>query len=71
MSIISTALIMIVAFPKVVSKSAFGLTVADLRAYLPLAGIGMSWVVPALVGLVVGLLVHFIRRGNLPELVEE
>lgn len=62
---------MIVAFPKVVSKSAFGLTVADLRAYLPLAGIGMSWVVPALVGLVVGLLVHFIRRGNLPELVEE
>ncbi|GAA2968324.1 branched-chain amino acid transport protein [Ligilactobacillus murinus DSM 20452 = NBRC 14221] len=62
---------MIVAFPKVVSQSAFGLTVADLRAYLPLAGIGMSWVVPALVGLVVGLLVHFIRRGNLPELVEE
>ena len=62
---------MIVAFPKVVSHSTFGLAVGNLRAHLPLASIGMSWIVPALVGLVVGLLVHFVRRNSLPEMVEE
>ena len=62
---------MVVAFPKVVSQSAFGLSVAGLRSYLPLASIGMSWAVPALVGLVVGLLLHFVRRGKLPEMVSE
>ena len=62
---------MIVAFPKVVSQSQVGLVVADMRSYLPLASIGMSWAVPALVGLVVGLVLHFVRRGSLPELSEE
>ena len=62
---------MIVAFPKVVSQSHIGLAVAGMRSYLPLASIGMSWAVPALVGLVVGLVLHFVRRSNLPELVED
>ena len=62
---------MIVAFPKVVSQSSFGLSIAGLRAYLPFANIGMSWVVPALVGLVVGLCLHFVRRGKLPEMISE
>lgn len=62
---------MIVAFPKVVSQSHVGLAVAGMRSYLPLANIGMSWAVPALVGLVVGLVLHFVRRSNLPELVED
>lgn len=62
---------MVVAFPKVVSQSAFGLSVANLRSFLPLASVGMSWAVPALVGLVVGLLIHFMRRSSLPEMVEE
>lgn len=62
---------MIVAFPKVVSQSHVGLAVAGMRSYLPLASIGMSWAVPALVGLVVGLVLHFVRRSNLPELVED
>ena len=52
---------MVVAFPKVVSASAFGKGVAAFRAHLPLASMGMSWLVPALVGLVLGLGVHFYR----------
>ncbi len=55
---------MVVAFPSVVSQSSFGLWVAGVRSTLPLASMGLSWVVPALVGLVVGLLVHFFRRGR-------
>lgn len=55
---------MVVAFPAVVSQSSFGLWVASVRSTLPLASMGLSWVVPALVGLVVGLLVHFFRRGR-------
>ena len=52
---------MVVSFPKVVSASAFGQSVASLRAMLPLSALGLSWLVPALVGLVLGLAVHFVK----------
>lgn len=58
---------MIVAFPNVVSKSPFGLAVAGVRSHLPLADIGLSWLVPALVGLAIGLAVYYVRRKNVPE----
>lgn len=53
---------MIVAFPSIVSRSQFGLAVANLRSHLPLASMGLSWLLPALIGLVIGLLVHFVRN---------
>lgn len=37
---------MIVSMPAVISQSSFGLAVAHLRNALPLAGQGLSWVVP-------------------------
>lgn len=52
---------MVVAFPKVVSASAFGKGVAAFRAHLPFASLGLSWLVPALVGLVLGLGVHLYK----------
>lgn len=52
---------MVVAFPAVVSQSGFGLAVAALRSKLPLASMGLSWLVPALVGLAIGLVVHFAK----------
>lgn len=52
---------MVVAFPAVVSQSQFGLMVAGLRNSLPLASMGLSWLVPALIGMVIGLSVHFVR----------
>ena len=55
---------MVVAFPAVVSQSSFGLWVAGVRKMLPLASMGLSWVVPALVGLVVGLAFHFFRHNQ-------
>lgn len=55
---------MVVAFPSVVSQSTLGLWVAGVRSTLPLASMGLSWVVPALVGLVVGLLCHFFRKNR-------
>ncbi|MDO4902765.1 MAG: branched-chain amino acid transport system II carrier protein [Limosilactobacillus sp.] len=51
---------MVVTFPKVVSASHFGLAVAAMRSHLPLASMGLSWLVPALFGLVVGLVCHFV-----------
>lgn len=56
---------MVVAFPAVVSQSYFGHWVAALRTTLPLANMGLSWVLPALVGLVIGLLAHWMRRTKL------
>ena len=62
---------MVVSFPKVVSASAFGNAVAAVRSHLPLASLGLSWLVPALVGLVLGLVFHFFRvRGNATSLDE-
>ena len=62
---------MVVAFPSVVSQSNFGLAVASMRNALPLANMGLSWLVPALVGLVIGLLVHFVRSRNVATAVDE
>ncbi|QNQ80879.1 branched-chain amino acid transport system II carrier protein [Lactobacillus sp. PV034] len=62
---------MVVAFPSVVSQSAFGLTVAHLRSSLPLANMGLSWLVPALVGAVIGLAVHYVRRKRVSSFVVE
>ncbi|WP_295729114.1 branched-chain amino acid transport system II carrier protein [uncultured Limosilactobacillus sp.] len=62
---------MVVSFPKVVSASAFGTAVAMVRSHLPLASLGLSWLVPALVGLVLGLALHFFRvRSNTTALDE-
>ena len=62
---------MVVAFPSVVSQSSFGLAVASLRNHLPLANMGLSWLVPALVGLVVGLVVHFVKTKKVVSVLEE
>ena len=62
---------MVVAFPSVVSQSSFGLAVASLRNNLPLANMGLSWLVPALVGLVVGLVVHFVKSKKVASVLEE
>ena len=63
---------MVVAFPSVVSASAFGKLVATWRDLLPLSGLGLSWVVPALVGLVLGLGVHAwrVRQAATSEVVD-
>lgn len=52
---------MVVSFPAVVSASAFGKTVAAWRSALPLASYGLSWLVPALVGLALGLGVYWYK----------
>lgn len=52
---------MMVSFPPVVSQSALGETIATFQNYLPFANLGMDWVVPAVIGLVLGLTVHFLR----------
>lgn len=54
---------MVAAFPPVVSASAFGKAVVGFQqAYLPFASMGLGWLVPAMVGLVLGLGVHFYRQ---------
>lgn len=63
---------MVVAFPSVVSASAFGQQVATWRDLLPLSGLGLSWVVPALIGLVLSLGVHAwrVRQAATSEVVD-
>ena len=54
---------MVGSFPPVVSASAFGkAVVAFQQSYLPFASMGLSWLVPAVVGLVLGLGVHFYKQ---------
>lgn len=62
---------MVVAFPSVVSASHFGKLVGALRNSLPLASLGLSWLLPACVGLVLGLMVHFVRQRAAVQNVED
>ncbi|WP_034992057.1 branched-chain amino acid transport system II carrier protein [Liquorilactobacillus vini] len=51
---------MVVSFPAVVSQSSFGLAVANFQQkFLPLANVGLDWLVPAVVGFALGLVWHF------------
>lgn len=45
--------------PAGANKVLFGDVVARIIQWLPLGSIGMSWVVPACIGLVIGLVLHF------------
>lgn len=53
---------MVAAFPAVISKSAFGLAVTHWRDYLPFATVGLGWLVPALIGLALGLTVYAVQQ---------
>ncbi|AQW21118.1 branched-chain amino acid transport system II carrier protein [Lentilactobacillus curieae] len=53
---------MVAAFPPVVSQSAFGQALTSFQQHvLPFASLGMDWVVPAVLGAVLGLGYHFLR----------
>lgn len=52
---------MIAAFPPVVSQSSWALALKGVQMkYLPFAAIGMDWIIPALLGLVIGLACHYV-----------
>lgn len=52
---------MIAAFPPVVSQSSWALALKRVQMkYLPFAAIGMDWIIPALLGLVIGLACHYV-----------
>lgn len=58
---------MIAAFPPVVSQSSWALALKGVQMkYLPFAAIGMDWIIPALLGLVIGLACHYVatRKGK-------
>ena len=63
-TLIPAILDMIVSMPPVVSQSSFGLAIAHVRNTLPLAGQGLSWVVPMLVGLILGTIIFKIKAKN-------
>lgn len=63
---------MMAAFPPVVSQSGLGKAMASFQqSYLPFAQYGMDWVVPALVGMVLGVVCYLVKRhvslGKVPE----
>jgi branched-chain amino acid uptake carrier len=61
-TIVPVFLDMVVSFPPVVSQSTFGLTLAAFQqSFLPFASLGLDWLVPALIGAVLGLAVHFLH----------
>lgn len=63
LTLIPAFLDLIVNLPAPVANTSFVKAVAAFRMqYLPLANIGISWLVPALIGIVVSLVIHAWRR---------
>ena len=58
-------------FLEFINQSSFGLAVASVRNTMPLASMGLSWLVPALVGAVIGLTVHFVRGQKVAQVEDE
>ncbi|GAA6114154.1 branched-chain amino acid transport system II carrier protein [Apilactobacillus apinorum] len=57
---------MLASFPPVVSQSTFAKVVGGFQQhYLPFASIGMDWVVFAVVGLLLGLMCHYLKNKRL------
>lgn len=54
---------MVTTAPAVISQSAFGLFCSGLRSHLPLASLGLTWLIPALAGLFIGLIAHLRERA--------
>ena len=59
---VPAVLAMFAAFPAFVSQSALGLALHSLQLhFLPFAGMGLGWLVPAGIGLAVGLVAHAVK----------
>ncbi|BDR60567.1 branched-chain amino acid transport system II carrier protein [Lactobacillus xylocopicola] len=63
LTMIPALLDMLASFPPVISQSPWAHFIKELQVrLLPLAAIGLDWVIPAAVGIAAGLLVHFYRK---------
>ncbi|MDV7718669.1 branched-chain amino acid transport system II carrier protein [Pediococcus ethanolidurans] len=67
---------MMAAFPSVVSQSALGKAMTSFQqAYLPLAQYGLDWLLPALLGMVLGVACYLVKRhlnvGKVPQQSQE
>ena len=62
-TIIPAILDMIASFPPIVSHQSWALQLKAFQLkFLPFADIGMDWVIPAIIGLVIGLILHFMKK---------
>ena len=62
-TLIPAVLDMIASLPQPLANSAFVKQVADFRLnVLPLANVGLAWLLPALIGIILGIIVHIYRR---------
>lgn len=63
LTMIPAVLDLIATMPAIVSKSAFGRAITSFRlTYLPFSNLGLSWIVPMLVGLIIGIAWHLLGR---------
>lgn len=62
-TLIPAILDMIVSLPEPVASTSFVKQVATFRLnVLPLANVGLAWLVPALIGIILGIIAHIYRR---------
>lgn len=71
LTVIPAMMDMVVSMPAVVSQSAFGMWVAGLRSHLPLASLGMAWLVFALVGAVLGVACYCLTNKTVNSTAQE
>ena len=62
-TLIPAILDMIVSLPEPVASTSFVKQVATFRLnVLPLANVGLAWLIPALIGIILGIIAHIYRR---------
>ena len=64
-TIVPAILDMIASFPPIISHQSWALQLKAFQLkFLPFADIGMDWVIPAVIGLVIGLIIHFMKKAK-------
>ena len=64
-TIVPAILDMIASFPPIISHQSWALQLKAFQLkFLPFADIGMDWVIPAVIGLVIGLIIHFMKKAR-------
>ena len=65
-TIVPAILDMIASFPPIISHQSWALQLKAFQLkFLPFADIGMDWVIPAIIGLVIGLILHFMKKEKI------
>ena len=61
LTIVPALLDFVVKLPKQISGSAFGQAIANIQSHLPFYDIGLTWIIPSIIGFLISWIYYMLR----------